>query len=513
MPILHWLTRSADIEAASQVQYRVLEEVDSLHYGDKNSDNLLIQGDNLDALKALLPYYAGHVKCIYIDPPYNTGHAFEHYDDNVEHSQWLALMYPRLEILRDFLTSDGSIWISIDDDECHYLKVICDEVFGRNNFVASIIWEKKFSPQNDAKLLSDNHDFILCYAKNKDLVDIRKLRREDENNKNYKNPDNDSRGPWTSVDYTCNKSIEERPNLYYGITNPHTGEIIYPLKTAVWRYSQEAHLENERLGLVWWGSSGKNNKPRYKRFLSDIQGKGVVVKTIWRHDEVGNTQEAKKECTKLEPSSPFTTPKPERLLQRILEICTSLGDLVMDTFLGSGTTAAVAHKMGRRYIGVEMGEHCVTHCQPRLVKVVDGEQGGISKSQNWTGGGGFRFYRLGAPLFNEEGLISREVTFKNLSAHIWFSETYSPIATGRTDTSAILGVHDDVAYVVLHPESSSTEVLTSLVLRKLKDELELQGYSEVKKIVVYGESCRIGDDRLREQGVVFKQIPYDVKAR
>ena len=246
--------------------------------------------------------------------------------------------------------------------------------------------------------------------------------------------------------------------------------------------------------------------------------KGLPPSSIWWDiEETGHNRQAKYELKKLFPdvatAELFKTPKPEKLIQRIFEISTQPGDLVMDTFLGSGTTAAVAHKMGRRYIGVEMGEHCVTHCQPRLVKVVDGEQGGISKSQNWTGGGGFRFYRLGAPLFNEEGLISREVTFKNLSAHIWFSETYSPIATGRTDTSAILGVHDDVAYVVLHPESSSSEVLTSVVLRKLKEELELQGYSDVKKIVVYGESCRMGDDRLREQGVVFKQIPYDVKAR
>lgn len=508
MPILHWLTRSADIEAASQVQYRVLEEVDSLHYGDKNSDNLLIQGDNLDALKALLPYYAGQVKCIYIDPPYNTGHAFEHYDDNVEHSLWLALMYPRLCLLKDFLTEDGSIWISMDDDESHYLKILCDEIFGRSNFVANVVWQKRTSPDMRAAF-SDGHENVLLYAKNKERFKSarNKVIRTPEQAKEYKNPDNDPRGPWVSSDYTAQGF---RPNQMYEITTP-SGKVFTPPPGVCWKNVREVYDALVQDNRIWFGKKG-DAMPRRKTFLRESEG--LTPWTWWANQEVGHTQEAKKESICLfGEEEAFATPKPERLIERIIHIASNPGDLVMDTFLGSGTTAAVAHKMGRRYIGVEMGEHCVTHCQPRLVKVVDGEQGGISKSQNWQGGGGFRFYRLGAPLFNEEGLISREVTFKNLSAHIWFSETYSPIATGRTDTSAILGVHDDVAYVVLHPESSSTEVLTSVVLRKLKDELELQGYSDVKKIVVYGESCRMGDDRLREQGVVFKQIPYDVKAR
>ncbi|MBQ7022212.1 MAG: site-specific DNA-methyltransferase [Akkermansia sp.] len=509
MPILHWLTRSADIEAASQVQYRVLEEVDSLHYGDKNSDNLLIQGDNLDALKALLPYYAGQVKCIYIDPPYNTGHAFEHYDDNVEHSQWLSLMYARLELLWQFLQEGGSIWIQIDDDEFAYMKVICDELFGRKSFIASSIWQKRTSP--DARLnLGAAHEYILVYGKNAQFTrdNFNLLTATSKTLSQYKNPDNDPRGPWASTDFT-GQAGHATPDQFFTIISP-TGKKHTPPPGRCWALAPRTFEQLQNEGRVWFGKDG-NAKPRLKRYLTEAGG--VAAWTWWTNQEVGHYQESKKEIITLFGEAIFDTPKPERLIERIIHIASNPGDLVMDTFLGSGTTAAVAHKMGRRYIGVEMGEHCVTHCQPRLVKVVDGEQGGISKSQNWQGGGGFRFYRLGAPLFNEEGLISREVTFKNLSAHIWFSETYSPIATGRTDTSAILGVHDDVAYVVLHPESSSTEVLTSVVLRKLKDELELQGYSEVKKIVVYGESCRMGDDRLREQGVVFKQIPYDVKAR
>ncbi len=567
MPILHWLTRSADIEAASQVQYRVLEEVDSLHYGDKNSGNLLIQGDNLDALKALLPYYAGQVKCIYIDPPYNSGNAFDHYDDNLEHTLWLSIMYSRLELLRDFLHETGSIWIQIDDDECHYLKVICDEIFGRANFVNMISVNMKniagASGGGEDKKLKKNCEYILIYAKNYSSMDIfrgaykyeeigalvERYREEDiswkyttalvnPGQKIYLGATVDGNGEEISIYRRENfiiksvgqlmkeNSLSER-EVYqkYAKCLFQTAMPQSSIRPRVMEKVKDLRETGELFSIEYVPRSGRNKGLKYEQFyrgesfrlfawLRDVseEKEGILYKktllgTYW--DFASDTKNLTKEGSVEFPNGK----KPEALVSRIFSMTTSPGDLVMDTFLGSGTTAAVAHKMGRRYIGVEMGEHCVTHCQPRLVKVVDGEQGGISKSQNWTGGGGFRFYRLGAPLFNEEGLISREVTFKNLSAHIWFSETYSPIATGRTDTSAILGVHDDVAYVVLHPESSSTEVLTSVVLCKLKDELELQGYSEVKKIVVYGESCRMGDDRLREQGVVFKQIPYDVKAR
>jgi hypothetical protein len=514
MPVLQWLNRNDALRVADHTPYRILEEVPALSVGDSSTENMLIQGDNLDALKALLPYYAGQVKCIYIDPPYNTGHAFEQYDDNVEHSTWLSLLYPRLQLLRDFLTEDGSIWISIDDDECHYLKVICDEVFGRKNFIATVIWEKKFSPQNDAKHLSDNHDFILCYAKNRDLVDIRKLDRGEKENKNYENPDNDPRGAWASGDYTCNKSIEERPNLYYGITNPTTGKVVYPLKTAVWRYNQETHLENERQGLVWWGLSGRNGRPRYKRFLADIENKGVVAKTLWRYDEVGNTQDAKKECTKLNPDAPFSTPKPEKLIQRILEVSTIPGELVMDSFLGSGTTAAVAHKMGRRYIGIEMGEHAVTHCAPRLVKVIEGEQGGISKVLKWQGGGGFRFYRLGETIFTESGEINPTISFNALAAHIWFSETYTPRPQDAPH-STYLGLHDKTAYALLYNgilkdrRINGGNVLTRKTLATI---LQDMGDVQYDKLVIYGESCRLGVTTLQEKNILFKQTPYDVRA-
>jgi adenine-specific DNA-methyltransferase len=364
-------------------------------------DNRLIFGDNLLALKALEQELTGKVKCIFIDPPYNTGSAFEHYDDGVEHSIWLGLMRDRLEILRNLLSEDGSLWITIDDNEAHYLKVMCDEIFGRGNFVANVIWQKKFSPQNDAKWLSDMHDHILVFAKDKSVWRPNLLKSENGGRKRS-NLDNDSRGDWISVDYTCNKNRFERPNLYYPITNPNTGEEIYPKETAVWRYNKERHQDNELQGLVYWGKNGQNKVPRFKNFVA-VDREGQVPSTIWLHQDVGNTQEARKESNVFNSNDPFATPKPERLIARIIQIATNQSDIILDSFAGSGTTGAVAHKMGRRWILIELGEHCHTHIIPRLKKVIDGEdQGGISKAVNWKGGGGFRYYHLAPSLLEKD---------------------------------------------------------------------------------------------------------------
>ncbi|MCM0592110.1 MAG: site-specific DNA-methyltransferase [Gloeotrichia echinulata DEX184] len=366
-------------------------------------DNRLIFGDNLLALKALESDFAGKVKCIFIDPPYNTGSAFEHYDDGVEHSTWLGLMRDRLEILRNLLSEDGSLWITIDDNEAHYLKVMCDEIFGRGNFVANVIWQKKYAASNDALWFSNDHDHILVYAKVKTSWKPNRLPRTEKSNSAYKNPDNDPRGAWQSDNYTCNKSIDERPNLYYSIINPNTGENILPKKTAVWRYSRERHEDNERQGLVYWGVEGKNSVPRFKRLLSAVSDKGGVAQTIWTWEEVGHNQDAKREQLQLNSQEPFSTPKPEKLLKRIIELSTYPGDLILDSFAGSGTTGAVAHKMGRRWIMIELGEHCHTHIIPRLKKVIDGEdKGGITEAVNWEGGGGFRYYHLAPSLLEKD---------------------------------------------------------------------------------------------------------------
>lgn len=344
---------------------------------DPDTENMIIHGDNLLALKALESKYAGQVKCIYIDPPYNTGSAFEHYDDNLEHSTWLSLMRARLKILQNLLDKDyGSIWISIDDDEGHYLKVLCDSIFGRNNFVNSVIWEKKYAPQNDAKWFSDNHDFILVYAKNKEVWRPNLLPRTAEMNSRYKNPDNDPRGLWKSSDLSVKTYSAEYD---YPITTP-TGKIIKLPEGRCWMTNKEKMQELIDDNRIWFGEEG-NNVPSLKRFLSEVK-QGITSLTIWKYTEVGHTQEAKQEIRKLNPNSIFQTPKPERLIERILTLATNEGDLVLDSFLGSGTTAAVAQKMNRRYIGIEMGDHAYTHCKVRLDKVISGEdKGGISVSK------------------------------------------------------------------------------------------------------------------------------------
>lgn len=365
-------------------------------------DNRLIFGDNLLALKALEQEFTGKVKCVFIDPPYNTGSAFTHYDDGLEHSIWLGLMRDRLEIIKRLLSDDGSLWITIDDNEAHYLKVLCDEVFGRVNFVANAVWQKKYSKQNDAKWLSVSHDHILIYAKEKALWRPKQVDRSDAQLKGYRNQDNDPRGVWQSVVYTCAKTRSERPNLYYGITHPKTKELIYPSETRVWAYDQKKHEEHVRDGMIWWGENQEKDKPRLKSFLQKV-GVGLVPDTLWLRDDSGDNQDAKREMLALNEKDVFPTPKPEKLLSKVLQIATNPGDLVLDSFAGSGTTGAVAHKMGRRWIMVELGEHCHTHIIPRLQKVIDGQDpGGITQAVDWSGGGGFRYYRLAPSLIVED---------------------------------------------------------------------------------------------------------------
>ena len=510
MPTLNWLHREQALAKSLIIPYRLLEADSQFDYGDPDSTNMLLQGDNLEGLKALLPYYAGKVKCIFIDPPYNTHSAFEHYDDNLEHSTWLSMMYPRLELLSELLSDDGSIWISIDDNEGHYLKVILDEIFGRNNFVANVIWQKKYAPSNDALWLSDNHDHVLVYAKNKNIWRPYKLPRTKEQNKLYKNPDNDPRGPWMSDNYTSAKSADERPNLYYPITNPNTGETIWPKKTRVWAFNEETHKKHVKENMIYWGKDGKNSTPRLKKFLSNLRSQGRVSETIWLYNEVGHTQEARREILALDPENPFATPKPEKLIYRILQISTKRGDLVLDSFLGSGTTAAVSHKIGRRYVGIEMGEHAVTHCAPRLQKVIDGEQGGISELINWQGGGGFHFYRLGETIFMSDGTTNPKVTFPALAAHIWFTETNTPLSIDQID-DAFLGAHKDTAYYLLYngilkdKSVMGGNVLTSRTLRALHP------FDGPK--VIYGAGCRFSAQRLKRESITFKQTPYQIKSR
>ena len=530
---------------AERVPYRLLEPVSSHGTG---ADNLLIQGDNLEALKALLPFYRGQVKCIFIDPPYNTKSAFEHYDDNLEHAQWLSMMLPRLQLLRELLREDGSIWVTIDDNEGHYLKVLMDEVFGRGNFVSTVIWQKKYAPKSDSKYLSESHDFILGYAKKLSALTINRLKKGDKQNDRYTNKDNDPRGPWKPDNVL---RTEARDYAIFPVRLPSGREVLPPNGTS-WRYTKDKFAELIADNRVWFGLDG-NGRPAYKRFLSEVTD-SMPATTIWTFDEVGHNDESKKEMRGLFSDDLFGTPKPERLLQRILHIATNEGDLVLDSFLGSGTTAAVAHKMGRRWIGIEMGEHAATHCLPRLQKVLDGEQGGISKAVGWGqdkdgapfAGGGFRFMRLGEAVFDDKGRINPAVRFATLAAFIWQQDTGTTldlaaslagtphIGTHYENNSAIDNEYagysqfnhinpTGTAYYLLYngilgdKRPASGNVLTRDVLAALLDvHAKVQATAPEAAeldLVVYGEACRLGEERLKQAKVTFRHIPYDVRAR
>lgn len=375
----------------------------------RNHDNILIHGDNLLALKALEQDFAGKVKCVFIDPPYNTGSAFEQYDDGLEHSLWLSLMRDRIELLRRLLSDDGSIWISIDDNEQHYLRCMMDEMFGRMNFVANVVWQKNFSPKSSARHFSASHDFVLVYAKNIDSWQRNLQPRTATQDARYKNPDGDARGPWISDQLTARNYYSKGT---YSVRCPSGRVIDGPPVGRYWAISEEKFWELDKDKRIWWGAQGAN-MPRLKRFLSDVQG-GLVPQTIWAHEEVGNTQEAKKETVHYAATTDdvFATPKPERLLKRIVEIATNPGDLVLDSFAGSGTTGAVAHKMGRRWIMIELGDHATTHIVPRLKKVIDGQDaGGVTAVSGWKGGGGFRYYTL-APSLIEEDQFGQKIISK-----------------------------------------------------------------------------------------------------
>ena len=398
MPFLDWVNKNHAKETSREVPYHLLKQ-EAVH-GD-GSENLLIQGDNLLALKAMMPFYAGRVKCIFIDPPYNTQSAFEHYDDKLEHSQWLSMMYPRLVLLRNLLSEDGSIWVSIDDNEAHYLKVLMDEVFGRGCFIADIAWKRRDGAPNDRKI-GPTYDHIIVFARARRGLSkktcaeeafnlMQRTEKADSQYQLYEEPFGyDERGPFRKVDSTGNaKGGRFVESLIYPVKNPFNGKEVFPRKGRCWVYSQEEMLAMVADRRFFWGKDGNAGTPMRKLFKTEAKP-GMSAPTIW--DDVGLNQHAARELEILfgEKAS-FETPKPEGLMKRIIEIATGPGEVVLDSFLGSGTTAAVAHKMGRHYIGIEMGEHARTHCIPRLQKVIEGEQGGISEAIGWKGGGGFRF--------------------------------------------------------------------------------------------------------------------------
>ncbi len=466
--------------------------------GSVDNTNMLIHGDNLLALKALEQDYTGKIKCIAIDPPYNTGNAFEHYDDGVEHSIWLNLMSTRLKILKNLLSEEGSIWICIDDGEGHYLKVMMDEIFGRSNFVCGIAWEKRYSPPPDTKDFGYIHDQILVYKKS-DSFSRNLLPFTEDQTDRYKNPDNDPRGVWKAMDYTCRYNSVERPNLYYPIKQPFTGEEIWPKTTRVWAMSKEVHEKNERENRIWWGTKKNNSVPSLKNFFSEIN-QGMMPMSLWKHTLAGHNQEAKKEINELFGNDVFATPKPERLIKTILTIATNPGDIVLDSFLGSGTTAAVAHKMGRRWIGIELGEHAVTHCVPRLRKVIDGtDQGGISKEVGWTGGGGFKFYTLAPSLLNRDKygnwIISKEYNPTMLASAMAKQEGFRYLPDERIYWKQGKSSEKDYIY-------TTTQFITIEILDKIQAEMQ-PDESLLLACKAYHSSC---EDRF--PNITIKKIPH-----
>ena len=511
MPELNWVNRNQAEQTAESVPYHLLKFEQA--YGDEAMarDNLIIQGDNLQGLKALLPLYGGKVKCIFIDPPYNTQSAFEHYDDKLEHSQWLSMMYPRLQLLKDLLSEDGSIWITLDDNESHYLKVMCDEIFGRRNFLANIVWQKTLTRRNDAKAFSSAHDHVLVYAKSVDSFSINKLEAGEKQRATYQNRDNDPRGDWLAIPF---HAPNIRPNLTYEIVTP-SGRVLLPPKGRCWSTTKEKFEELLADNRIYFGKDG-NGMAQRKKFWNESENT-IVPWTWWGYEDAGDNREANKEAKALTQLSEidikFATPKPEKLISQIIKIATNENDLILDSFLGSGTTCAVAQKMHRRYIGIEMGEHTRTHVIPRLQQVINGEQGGISKAVKWQGGGGFSFYTLGSPVFDQDGFLNPEVKFADLASYIWWLDTKTAYPTNRAPTTPLLGVHNGVAYYLLYNgilgdrRPNGGNVLTMPVLHYLEETFPHPLGNDGKR-VIFGEASRINQNRLDTLNIEFKQIPY-----
>lgn len=433
-------------------------------------DNRLIFGDNLLALKALEQEFAGKVKCIFIDPPYNTGNAFEHYDDGIEHSLWLSLLRDRLDILRRLLTDDGSLWITIDDNECHYLKVLCDEVFGRQNFLGNAIWEKADSPRMDAVFFSYRHDHLLVFAKHKDATIFNRLKgdlpdhyskTDDEGRRYYLKPLRAMGGQ--------GDSRKARPTLYYALEAPDGSEV-YPKRQdgqdGAWRWRKDkVEAESSRIDWV----NGRNGWVPYYRIYGDASS-GRPIETIWIHQDVGSNRSSKAEIKALFPDLiPFGTPKPERLLERVIATASNAGDLVLDSFAGSGTTGAVAHKMERQWIMVELEDTCHSHIIPRMKKVIDGEDnGGVTEAVGWNGGGGFRYYRLGPSLIVRDEwdnpVINQEFNSAMLAEAVCKLEGFEYAPSEETYWIHGQSTEQDFIYV-------TTQFVSKEMLTKISDEV------------------------------------------
>lgn len=536
MPTLDWIGKQAVVNHHREVPYRLVHCDGELSAGDPDAGNLLVQGDNLEALKALLPYYAGKVKCIYIDPPYNTGNEGWVYNDNVNspeirawlekvvgkegedlsrHDKWLCMMYPRLRLLREFLCQEGAIFISIDDNVVHFLRVLMDDIFGGGNFVTNIVWQKSYTSNQTAKHISDTHDHILVYAKARDVFEMGKVRRTEEQKATFENWDDDPRGPWKAENLSAGKFYSAGQ---FTIVGPH-GDEFAPPKNRYWRMDRETYENWLADGRITFGKNG-TGRPMLKKFLHEMED-ALTPNSWWSHEEVGSNKTASSQLKEIFPNQEvFPTPKPVSLLDRIFALSTQPDDLILDSFAGSGTTGHAVLDLNkqdggnRRFILVEMDQAIAGDVTAeRLRRVINGYDKGGDPAKPVEGlGGGFRFCRLGVPLFDEFGDVAGEVTFADLAAHIFFSETGVPIP--HRAKNEFLGVFQDRAVYLLFdaahaqtPRETVGNVLTPDRLEALPPAPE--GFDGVR--VIYGEGCTVSAHRLKQAGAVFKQIPYQIE--
>jgi adenine-specific DNA-methyltransferase len=530
MPTLNWIGKEKVISHHQEVPYRILEPqytfVDGKKVECRESGNKIIHGDNLEALKSLLPEYEGRVKCIYIDPPYNTGNEGWAYNDNVNspkiskwlgevvgkegedltrHDKWLCMMYPRLKLLHKLLSNDGAIFISIDDNEQANLRILMDEIFGGKNFVSTIIWQKVYSPKNSAKFFSEDHDFILVYAKNVETCKINQLPRTEKQLSRYRNPDNDPRGPWKSGDLSARNFYSEGT---YPITAPSGRVIPGPPTGNYWRVSKSNFEKLDKGKRIWWGENG-DNVPAIKRFLSEVQG-GVVPQTLWKYEDVGHTQSAKKELHQVldykNSEDVFVTPKPSSLIYKVLQIATDKDSIVLDSFAGSGTTAHSVLSLNkedggsRKFILVEMEEYADELTAERVKRVISGYGEGTKKVAGK--GGEFTYYQLGEPLFNGENELNESVPLHKIREYIYYTETNQPLSGNNSlEDEHILGVNNGTAYYLYYKKESLT-TLNYEFLHTIKRKAE--------QYVIYADNCLLPKEFMDQHNIIFKKIPRDI---
>lgn len=539
MPTLHWVGKDKVVNHHHDVPFRVLNKVSTFTAPEglpaNTTDNRIIHGDNLEALKSLLPEFEGQVKCIYIDPPYNTGNEGWVYNDAVNdpkmkrwlgqvvgkegedlsrHDKWLCMMYPRLKLLHRLLDDGGVIFISIDDNEVHTLRGLMDEIFGRANFVATVIWQKVYSPKNSARHFSEDHDFILVYAKNGSAWTPNPMPRSDAQNDRYKNPDSDSRGPWKPGDLSAR-------NFYslgtYAITTPGGRTISGPPSGRYWAVSEEKLWELHADNRIWWGPNG-NGIPAIKRFLSEVK-QGVVPQTLWPYDEVGHTQDAKKELLAIldfdKSEDVFITPKPVSLIDRVLQLATSPDSIVLDSFAGSGTTGHAVLKLNaqdggrRRFILIEMEDYAETITAERIRRASTGYGEAAKKV---TGlGGGFDYYTVGEPMFLPDDNLNEAVGTEAIRGYVAYSEGIpaEDHATPENPHSPyLLGLNRETAWV-FHYEPDRATSLDMDFLGTLRFGGK-NGASKPGTVIIYADRCLLSKDFMAQHGIIFKKIPRDI---